>query len=307
MTRQKQRKPLKSATWDAIAGVSFSAPFIIGFLLFFVSPMIMYVVMAFSKLILNDAGNMAFLPVGWANYYEALFVRENYLKEVFSSLGDLMIMFPSVLLFSLFIAMLLNQNFRGRTLTRAIFFLPVLIASGVAAVGQMDALTTTAVSAISGVSSDTGSTLNLTKTLMQMVGASMDAGFFKIVETLITKVYNITMASGVQILIFLAGLQTISPSLYEASSIEGATAWEKFWKITLPMISPIILVNAVYTVVDILGSASNTVVNDLYELSMGDSNFGLSAAMGTIYFGIMFAIVGLVIFIISRMVFYEEN
>lgn len=306
MKKQAQRRPLKSSTWDALTGVAFCTPFVVGFLLFFLSPMIMYGVMAFSKLVLNNEGNMEFEPRGWQNFYEALFVQDSYLKQVFSSLGELLVMFPSVLLFSLFIAMLLNQKFRGRTTARAIFFLPVLIASGVAAIGQTDALTNTAVEAISGMSSEGGNTLNLTKTLMNMVGASLDVRFFTVVETLISKIYSIVMASGVQILTFLAGLQAISPSLYEASAIEGATAWENFWKITLPMISPIILVNAVYTVVDVLGSTSNTVVNRLYALSIGESNYGLSAAMGLIYFGLMFALVGLVIFLISRMVFYEE-
>ncbi len=302
-----KRRDFTNSQRDAMAGIVFCLPFIIGFLVFFLSPMIMYGTMSFSKLILNDAGNMQFKGVGWNNYYDAVFVEEDYIAKIFSSLGKLLIMFPSILLFSFFIAMVLNQKFFGRTFFRAVFFLPVLIASGIAAVGQMDTLTSTAISAISGVSENSEDTLNLTKTLMQLVGASMDNSFFSIVETLVSNVYTITMSSGVQILIFLAGLQTIPPSLYEASSIEGATAWEDFWKITLPMISPIVLVNAVYTVVDILGSSDNSIVNKLYDISISQGNYGLSASMGVMYFGITFAIVGLVIYFMSRFVFYEDR
>lgn len=302
----KNRK-LTNAGWDAVAGILFCLPFIIGFLIFFLSPIILYVTMSFSKLTLNDVGNMSFIPMGWDNYYEALFVQQDYISKVFSSLGELMLMFPSILLFSLFIAMLLNQKFYGRTFCRAVFFLPVLIASGVAGASQNDALTSAAVSAVSGAVSGDMETLNLTKSLLSLIGASIDTELLGIVEKLLSSIYDITMFSGIQILIFLAGLQNISPSLYEASAIEGATAWENFWKITLPMISPIVLVNAVYTVVDVLGSTSNSVVNELYSLAISDTKYGLSSAMGIIYFGITFLIVGIVIFGISRMVFYEET
>ena len=300
------KRKLTNAGWDAVAGILFCLPFIIGFLVFFVSPLITYVVIAFSKLTLDDFGNIQFISVKWSNFYDALFIREDYIIEVFKSVGDLLILFPSILLFSFFISSLLNQKFRGRTISRVIFFLPVIIASGIAAVVQNDALTDAAVSAVSGVGTNTDGTVNLTETLMKLLGTTVDKSFFSIIEKLVSKIYAIAMSSGVQILIFLAGLQTISPSLYEASAIEGATAWENFWKITLPMISPMILVNAVYTIVDVLGSTSNTLINKIYSISMVDLEYGLSSAMGVIYFGIMFAIVGLVIFVISKLVFYEE-
>ncbi len=115
------------------------------------------------------------------------------------------------------------------------------------------------------------------------------------------------MNSGVQILIFLAGLQSISPSLYEASSVEGCTAWENFWKITFPMISPLILVNSIYTIIDVLGNTDNTIVNSLYRLSILESKYGLSSAMGLVYFVVIFAILGVAMFLISKIVFYEDR
>ena len=130
---------------------------------------------------------------------------------------------------------------------------------------------------------------------------------FSFVSNLVGKIYTITMSSGVQILIFLAGLQGISPSLYEASSIEGATSWENFWKITLPMISPVVLVNSVYTIVDQLGGASNAVIMDMYDTALKQNQFGFSSAMGLIYFSLIFIVVGFVIFIMSKFVYYEDR
>ena len=293
---------------ESTAGVLFSLPFIFGFVFFFLSPITLYVVMAFSSLSLNDAGDMVFKFIGLENFNEAFFVQKDYLKNIFESLGELLVTFPSILLYSLFVAIILNQKFKGRTIARAIFFLPVIIASGVAAIGQSDALTSTAINAISGVSGATnGDTLNLTESVMGIIGATFDSSFFTIIGAIINKIYFITMNSGVQILIFLAGLQSISPSLYEASSVEGCTAWENFWKITFPMISPLILVNSIYTIIDVLGNTDNTIVNSLYRLSILESKYGLSSAMGFVYFVVIFAILGVAMFLISKIVFYEDR
>lgn len=89
--------------------------------------------------------------------------------------------------------------------------------------------------------------------------------------------------------------------------MEGATAWENFWKITFPIMSPIILVNAIYTIIVVMGSEKNTLVNHLYTLSMDQFKYGLSAAMGLVYFCVMFLVLGLLLLIVSRFVFYEEG
>lgn len=289
----------------AISGYVFISPFVIGFIFLMLMPFILYIFMGFSEQTVGDGG-INFKLAGFDNYYQAIFEETDFITNVFSSIGDLLITFPAILLYSFFIAIILNQKFPGRGFARAIFFLPVLIASGSAAV-QNDALMNSAVSAVLGTAEDSTDTLNLTAVLMDMLGSSLDSSFFSVIETLVNKIYTIAMSSGVQILIFLAALQSISPSLYEASSIEGATGWENFWKITLPMLSPMILVNSVYTIVDIMGSASNSVVNKLYSLAMNEFEYGLSSAMGTIYFGLTIIILGIVVFVMSKMVYYENR
>lgn len=289
-------------------GYIFALPFAVGFVLFFLSPLILYVILGFSKLSLTNQG-MQLNPVGWENFRQVLFVRVGYFEQVLKSLGELLLTSPAIVLYSLFVATLLNQEFKGRGAVRAIFFLPVIMASGIAAVSNNDSLMGHAIHALSGDVSLTGDGDNtsMVKGLMDLLGASFSPQMFSFVSNLVGKIYTITMSSGVQILIFLAGLQGISPSLYEASSIEGATSWENFWKITLPMISPVVLVNSVYTIVDQLGGASNAVIMDMYDTALKQNQFGFSSAMGLIYFSLIFIVVGFVIFIMSKFVYYEDR
>ncbi len=289
-------------------GYIFALPFAVGFVLFFLSPLILYIILGFSKLSLANQG-MQLNPVGLENFRQVLFVRVGYFEQVLKSLGELLLTSPAIVLYSLFVATLLNQEFKGRGAVRAIFFLPVIMASGIAAVSNNDSLMGHAIHALSGEVSLTGDGNNtsMVKGLMDLLGASFSPQLFSFVSNLVGKIYTITMSSGVQILIFLAGLQGISPSLYEASSIEGATGWENFWKITLPMISPVVLVNAVYTIVDQLGGSSNAVIMDMYDTALKQNQFGYSSAMGLIYFSLIFLVVGLVIFIMSKFVYYEDR
>ena len=289
-------------------GYIFALPFAVGFVLFFLSPLILYVILGFGKLSLTNQG-MQLNPVGLENFRQVLFVRVGYFEQVLKSLGELLLTSPAIVLYSLFVATLLNQEFKGRGAVRAIFFLPVIMASGIAAVSNNDSLMGHAIHALSGDVSLTGDGDNtsMVKGLMDLLGASFSPQMFSFVSNLVGKIYTITMSSGVQILIFLAGLQGISPSLYEASSIEGATSWENFWKITLPMISPVVLVNSVYTIVDQLGGASNAVIMDMYDTALKQNQFGFSSAMGLIYFSLIFIVVGFVIFIMSKFVYYEDR
>lgn len=299
---------LKNKTKGKLAGILFCSPFIIGLLLFFISPLITYIAMAFSTLKLDDSGAMVFSFVGFSNFYDIVFKQSQFISSFTNSFVRLLIMCPAIIIYSLFIAIILNQSFRGRTIFRSIFFLPVLINSGVSLMFQSDNLTTNAVNAVSGNSTvlQFGS-LNITEQLLKIVGETFAGPISEIIATLMSELYTIITFSGVQILIFLAGLQGISVQIYEAGKMEGCTAWESFWKITLPMISPLILVNAVYTIVDILGSSTNVVMNHLYTLSVSMGNYGNSSAMGLIYFLAIFITVGVVFLSINRFVYYEDK
>ena len=129
------------------------------------------------------------------------------------------------------------------------------------------------------------------------------------VVDVVNNIFNIVNRSGVQMLIFLAGLQSISPAIYESCTMDGATGWETFWKITFPMISPMILVNTIYTVIDSFTSKSNevmTYINRIYQGTTKDARV-LSSAMSWVYFLVVLLLIAAVTGIISMFVFYQRK
>lgn len=284
-------------------GLYFILPWFIGFLLLFLMPMFSSLRYSFSNLkVTNDGFSLDF--VGWANFREALFAHESYVRLLTESVVNIAVNTPLILIFSLFFAVLLNQKFRGRVLARAIFFLPVILASGIiASIENGDLMQ----SVVRSANDATGGGLSIMKNLeltVLLVESGMSMTYVEYLTGAVSRIYEIVSQSGVQILIFLAGLQSISPSLYEAAKIEGSTGYESFWKITFPMISPLILTNLVYTIIDsfIRDETSRLVVDTAFQ----KFEFGLSAAMGWIYF----AVIGLVLLIttalVSRKVFYQN-
>jgi ABC-type sugar transport system permease subunit len=288
------------------AGYVFCIPFIIGFIFLFLAPILHSIYFSFCSISASGSG-MVQRFIGFDNYYKAFNVDPTYKIDVITSIGKLTVNFLLVILFSFFISTMLNQKFKGRAFARAIFFMPVIISSGVILLMQNDVFMTASQTAINETGNN-GLTMQMTAFISKMMsGVNIGAGIISIVTTAVTQIAELTTSSGVQILIFLAGLQTIPPSLYEASSIEGATGWENLWKITLPMISPIILVNAIYTVVDSLAGLKNPIIQKLYTTAFRNFDFGYSAAMGWIYFILVFILMAVVYFIISPMVYYENK
>ena len=244
----------------------------------------------------------------WNNFYNyrrAFTIDTNFAPKLTASLAEILPQAVVILIFSLFIAVILNQKFRGRTLARAIFFLPVLIATGpVISVINGDM-------ASQGVS-DAAQFSSLFKTdlvseLMEFIGIyNINQQFTEFIESITSNVLNLVWNSGIQILIFLSALQNIPPSSKEAANMEGATAWEFFWKITFPIISPMILANLVYTIIDAFVSSDNEVMKYVLQRST-DWEHGYAAALAWIYFAIIGAILGIVCLIINRFVYYENE
>lgn len=297
-----RNKQIKMSTKKLIAGYLFVSPFILGFLAFYLKPIYEAVELSFNSIqLMSDGYVLEF--VGWENYRRALFVDERFIRHLVGSVRSTITNFPLILIFSFFIANMLNQKFRGRTIARAIFFLPVIMTSGVILSLEMG---DTLVGMMQGaIKDDTGafSTAQLGDMLEQ---THIPAQITTYITGAVGMLYQVIIASGVQILIFLAGLQTIPPSLYEASSIEGATGWENFWKITFPMISPLILVNSVYTIINSFVGESNWVMRIIHETIFRNLRYGLGSAMAIFYFIVVAVILALVSLLISRKVFYHE-
>lgn len=288
-------------------------PFILGFFLFFLQPFVLSLVYSFNDVKLVGGGT-TLVGQGLAYYKQALLVDTEFRELLISGIRDLFINVPMILIFSLFIATILNKEFYGRNMARIVLFLPVIITTGVLlSVESTDYLIGLGTQAVQGGgeaaanSTYTVDTFNLEAMLK---GLQLPSQLLEYLTMILDRFYTILISSGVQITILLAALQSISPSLYEASAIEGATAWEDFWKITLPMVSPYIFVCALYTVIDTFTNPTNGLVVYIRRVAFEDQlNYGLSSAMAWVYFGIIAVVLGLVaaLFLGTKFVVYQDK
>ncbi len=284
----------------SLSGFLYTLPWLIGTVYFFLIPLASSLLYSFNKLTIEP--NKLLMSFQGMRYYEQA-LSKDYIRMLVESIGGLLYQAPTILIFSLFIAVILNQKFIGRTLFRGVFFLPLIIATGVV-LGIMNG----DVVASAMMNGQTNSALFDTvsvKTLLLDVG--MPYELVDALYTIINGIFELTWKSGIQILLFLAGLQTIPSSVYEACKIEGSTGWETFWKITFPMISPVIMLNLIYTIIDnFTDSASNQVMITINRLSQ-QQNLELSAAMSWIYFVIVFLLILVVYALVNRKVYYAND
>jgi ABC-type sugar transport system permease subunit len=291
---------------NARAGYLFSLPFIVGFFLFMLFPLIESLRMAFSNVsidVVNFGFNLEFK--GLENVLRALTVDAQYNRFLVEELVRMVLIVPAIIIFSLFVALLLNQKFKARGLVRAIFFLPVILASGILVNLEVNnALLASVAETIKKSNQLKSSVTTVLEKILAGEGAA--AGYMKYIFQVVNQIYHIAMASGIQIIIFLSALQTIPVSMFEAAKIEGATSWECFWKITFPMVSSLILVNFVYSVVDFLLRTDNKVMEKIFTVLINHLDFGFSAAMAWFYFFIVIVVIGISFFLISKRVYYYE-
>ena len=304
----KKRKIASLDKRKARAGWFFVLPFLIGFVCVYLPIVIDSIWLAFNEMtLLSDGYVLTF--VGLENFEYAFTNDPAFVERLISGLGELVFEVPAILLFSLFMAVLLNQKMAGRAAFRAIFFLPVVLSTGIMETIEMSNSLGSSLGSDASIDdgSGGGSTGIVSALDVEELFANMKVGQELVVYVvdIINNIYSIVNRSGVQMLIFLAGLQSISPAIYEACKIDGATGWETFWKITFPMISPMILVNAVYTIIDAFTTESNTVMSYIASINI-DSKVRASAMAWT-YFLIVVAILAAVAGIMSMFVFYQRK
>lgn len=284
----------------SLAGFLFVSIWVIGFIFFFLLPFLQSVRYSFSDIVLNPNGGYTLNFIGWKNYIKAFTTDAEFLPAVFSSLGAMLYQVPIIVLFSLFVAIILNQKFVGGTFVRGIFFIPIIVANGVIlSIMNGDVLSQTI---MQGSSSSTLFQSEFLYELMFKSGMSQEFvnGLTGVVDSLFALIWK----SGIQIIIFLAGLQTIADSMYEAAKIEGATGWETFWKITFPMISPMIILNLIFTIIDSFTDYNNVVMKYINEQQIG-MRLAYSSTLGWIYFLMVAVIIVMVYLIINKRVFYQ--
>ncbi len=281
----------------ALSGYLFISPFIIGFLAFMIRPLIQSVIMSLSEVSLSAQSGVSQSYVGLANYIYAFTVDPEFNQMLVDEIVRMVTHSLATMVLAFMIALLLNQKFKGRFLARAIFFLPVILSSGVLVgietnnsliIGMKDLIAES-------------NSFNIGNTLMSLLSASgLALSALDIVYELIAAVYDIVMASGIQIVVFLSGLQTVPRSMYEAAEVEGSSAWESFWMITFPIISPLLIVNMIYTIIDFFMKTDNLIMEKIHEEMFINLNYGLSSALSWIYFAVAIAMIGISSLIIYR-------
>ncbi|MGO4372544.1 carbohydrate ABC transporter permease [Paenibacillus sp. MCAF20] len=287
----------------SLLGIAFILPWLIGFILLFAAPLFQSLQFSFSKLTVGING-FELEGAGWSNFNNALFVDATFNRILTQSVSEMLLNVPMILFFSLFSATLLNQKFRGRTLARAIFFLPVILASNAIASAESAGLINL-VGDASVVNEMGGSTsqYNIMSMVMILSDIGLPISFVDYIVSAIMRIYEIITSSGVQILIFLAALQSVPGSMYEVAKMEGATAYESFWKITFPMVSPLILTNIIYTVID--SFAGSAVTDIIFTTAFKTQNFGLSSAMSWIYTLIVSLILVIIGWVLAKRIHYN--
>ena len=310
------KKRRNSASLDvrkARAGWIFILPFLIGFVLIYLPIIFDSIKYSFHEIKILVGGGYELEWVGWKNYSDAILVDTSFVTTLVSGLKQLILDIPSIVLFSLFVAIVLNQKIAGRAAFRAIFFIPVILTTGL--ISDIDAGNTmySYMSDAEGIDDGSGQESAATEIVSVMdverLFANMMIGteIVEYVVSLVNNIFNIINRCGVQMLIFLSGLQSISPAIYESCSIDGASGWETFWKITLPMVSPMILVNSIYTVIDAFTSSDNKVmayISTVYEEANGNV---LSSAMSWMYFLVVILIIAAVAGLLGSFVFYQRR
>ena len=309
----KKKKPASLDAKKARAGWWFVLPFVIGLIIIYLPMLVDSIWYSFNLFKIQQGGGFKLEFVGFKNYSEALFTNPDYLRILTSSIKQLIFDIPAIVIFSLFMAIVLNQKMIGRGVFRAIFFIPVIISTGL-----IDSIDSSSLQSYMGSGIDTGNVQQSSATdivsamdIANLLG-SMVVGteLVDYVVNIVNNIFNIVNRSGVQMLIFLSGLQSISESIYESCRVDGATAWETFWKITFPMISPMILVNAIYTVIDSFTSEQNKVmsyISQVYSGMHGANGQVISSAMSWMYFIVVILIIVVVALILSSFVFYQRR
>ena len=289
----------------AFYGYIFILPFILGFVFFMIKPLAQSLKMSFCDVVISNQGFSMSLN-NFANYKRALTIDPEFNRLLTESVTTMIYRSLATIVFSFFVALILNQKFKGRTFARSVFFLAVILSSGVLVGLEYN---NTLMQQLKATIEESGNTNTITEVLEQILvsntgGVNGTSGkLFKILFEIIDSIYDVAMASGIQIIIFLSGLQNISSSMYEAAQMEGCTAWESLWKITVPMVSPLMLVCWIYTIVDFFMKTDNKVMEKINNQMVIQLNYGFSSAMAWIYFIVCMALIGLSSLIISKVVY----
>lgn len=299
----KKRRLMTYGRRSQLYGCGFISLWFAGTVMFFLIPLVKSLWYSFNTVTI-EPGRIKTEWVGTGKFVHAM-EDPNFTDALGSTIAETLWKTPLILIFSMFIAVVLNQNFRGRSLARAVFFLPVIIVTGPVfkiISGDMDATGSRSAEQFSTMMST-----DLVDELMQFLGIyNISDKMSTVIGAVANNIFGIVWSSGIQILLFLAALQNIPPSAREAAMLDGATAWEYFWKITIPYLGPFILANFIFTVIDSFTSPMNKVMERILSMK-SEVLYGEASAMAWIYFVIILVMIGIVYRIIRKFIYYENE
>lgn len=281
-----RRKEIKHSTREALYGYAFVMIWIVGFALFTLVPLLQTFNYSLNEVTVSATGiDLTFTK--WENYTRALFTDPTFVELLIGYAIETLVSVPIVLIFSMIIAMFLNLNFKFKGVFRTIFFLPVVITSG----PVIQELTSQGATSVPGIANSAA----VAEFLVELPRYLRNP-----IEYLLTSFILILWFSGVQILIYLSSLQKIDRSIYEAASIDGASAWESFWKITLPSLNTTTIIIAIYTVISLSHFSENKVIKYIYSQTYAvDGGIGYSSAMSFLYFFVLVLLLAIVYFVLN--------
>lgn len=279
-------------------GFFFILPWCIGFLLFFLIPLFKSVAFSFCNVSVSTSG-LILKPVGLSNFKYIFYGSAKFVDNLVDSITEFAYQIPIIVILSLIIAVTLNTKFKGRTVFRAIMFIPVIISTGVI----MNFLLGDSVAEEMRSTTQSGGSIYMSglidfEKMFSELGLSTSVTNF--IFQYVEEIFNLLWKSGIQIVLFISGLQSIPDQLYEVSKVEGANKIEEFWYITIPMLGNSIVLVLIYTALEFCASTENTVMNQAYTILLNQQNYAESAAMMWSYFAIIAAILGFVFFLINK-------
>lgn len=285
----------------SLYGFLFVLHWIIGFIAFFLVPLIQSLIFTFSEVsITNEGFSTEF--TGLKNLKFIFFESAKFVENLVASINDFIYKVPIILVLSLIIALVLNGKFKGRTFFRSLFFIPVIISTGVvmkyiAGDSVMESMRNSGESVTNMYSSGL---INFNEVFL---GLGIPDSLSNIVMGFIDGIFDLIWNCGIQIVLFIMGLQSIPDQLYEVSKVEGATKWEEFWYITVPMLRHSIVLVVSFTAIDFCSSESNKAMSQAFKLLMQQQVYNQSAAMMWSFFVIMGIMFGAVLLLAHRFIF----
>ena len=288
-------KDMKYEKKRSFWGVILLLPWLFGVIFFFLIPLLQTFYYSFFDMEMLRQGGFNFTFVGLQHYKTNLLVNPDFNGEIVTALGNALKNVPIQIFVSLFIAILLNGEYKGRGFFRLVFFVPIILATGITTVELTDIT----------MEAETAQKFVNTEFIMSIISSSgIPSEIINYITLFVNDIFEVVTTAGVQILIFLSGLQAISPSLYESAKIEGCTKFEEFCKITLPMVSPMILVAMIYSLAE--SFAAEAISDTMKTTIFTNGQYGLGSSMNAIYFVVCLFVVLVATAIVSKGVFYYD-